>query len=216
MARRKDKEKAVALRKKGMSYSQIKKKLDVSKSTLSYWLKNMPLPKKRLDELQRSSSVIEKIRETKRKKKEARLLEIYKTVSKDIGSLSSREFLVAGFFLYWAEGGKTKPYTISLSNTDPSMIRCYVQWLVLLGVPKNKILVRLHLYSDMDIRKEMSFWSKEIDVPRSYFRKPYIKKSKFSNVTHATFGHGTCNIIVNGRDISEYVLQGIKRISDMY
>ena len=38
MARKKDKQKALTMRKKGMSYSQIKEKLGISKSTLSGWL----------------------------------------------------------------------------------------------------------------------------------------------------------------------------------
>jgi len=53
MARIQDREKAIALRKQEMSYSQIKKVLGVSKSTLSYWLKDFPLSKERVEELQR-------------------------------------------------------------------------------------------------------------------------------------------------------------------
>ena len=65
MARKEDKQKAITMRKKGMSYSQIKEKLNVSKSTLSGWLYNMPLSEKRIRELQADSPVrIEKYRNT--------------------------------------------------------------------------------------------------------------------------------------------------------
>jgi len=51
MARYKDREKALRLRtEKQMSYSQIKKILKVSKSTLSYWLRNYPLTEKNIYE----------------------------------------------------------------------------------------------------------------------------------------------------------------------
>ncbi len=40
---RKDKEIAIKLRKQGLSYSQIKNKLDIPKSTLSYWLRDIKL-----------------------------------------------------------------------------------------------------------------------------------------------------------------------------
>jgi len=43
MARFQDKEKALALRKQEMSYSQIKSILGISKSTLSSWLRDYPL-----------------------------------------------------------------------------------------------------------------------------------------------------------------------------
>lgn len=43
-----EKQKAINLRKKGYSYSQIKEELGTSKSTLSAWLCDMPLSKERI------------------------------------------------------------------------------------------------------------------------------------------------------------------------
>lgn len=217
MARRQEKERALVLRRKGFSYSQIKSELGVSKSTLSGWLKDIPLSQKRMRELRDNSQIrIEKTRETKRIKREDRLSLVYKKVSDDLGELTDREFFVAGLFLYWAEGGKTTPYSISLSNTDPSMIRYYLKWLNKLQVPKDKVKIRLQLYKDMDINYEISFWSDILSLPKSCFRNPYIKKSNLSDVSFKGFGHGTCNAIVDSRDVAEYVHQGLKRISKMF
>lgn len=213
MARRKEKEAAIKLREQGYSYSQIKNKLGISKGTLSPWLSGMPLTAARIRELQFSEAVIEKIRAAKLKKRQARLTSVYDTVAAHIGTLSDRELFIAGFFLYWAEGGKTRSYTVTLANTDPAMIRFYLKWLKILKVPPNKVYVRLHLYSDMNVEKEIKFWTKALKLSEKRFKKPYIKKSKFSNITFTTFGHGTCNIVLNNRDITEYVLQGLKNIS---
>src|SRR3989344_2007289 len=101
MARKEDKQKALAMRKEGMSYSQIKEKLGTSKSTLSGWLYNMPLSKKRIRELQADNPIrIEKYRNTMKAKKDARLKEVYRKVSKDIGILSKRDLFLTGLFLY--------------------------------------------------------------------------------------------------------------------
>jgi orotate phosphoribosyltransferase-like protein len=82
MARIKDRANAIELRKSGLSYSQIKTKLNVSKSSLSLWLRDMPLSDKRLRQLRDHSQVrIEKTRETKRKKKEQRRKELYVKLS---------------------------------------------------------------------------------------------------------------------------------------
>lgn len=37
------KSRAIQLRKRGLSYNEIKRNINVSKSTLSYWLKLIPL-----------------------------------------------------------------------------------------------------------------------------------------------------------------------------
>mgnify|MGYP006056923607 CR=1 FL=1 len=217
MTRHTDKAKALAMRKKGMSYSAIKEKLDISKSTLSYWLSDLPLSRNQINALRaHSPKRIEKFRNTMREKKEKRIGEMFRIVSKEVGTFTQRELFIAGFFLYWAEGGKTKHYNITLSNTDPSMLRFYLKWVYSLGVPKEKIKVRLQLYSDMNIEKEIQFWATKLTVKSTQFKKPYIKESKLLDLTQKGFGHGTCNISVDDRDISEYVIQGLKHISSQF
>ena len=218
MARRKDKEKAIELRIKGLPYSEIRKKLGVSKSTLSIWLRDYPLTREQINELRGNNPKrIERFRETMKQKKVDRWNQVYKKVEKNIGDLSDREVFIAGFFLYWAEGGKTKEYSISMSNTDPSMLRMFIRWLVLLDVPREKIKVRIQLYKDMDVDTEEKYWSSVLGLPRKrHFRKSYIKSSNRIGLTYVTRGHGTCNIIVDGRDVAEYVLQGIRYVSSNY
>ncbi|MFM2340245.1 MAG: hypothetical protein RLZZ360_881 [Candidatus Parcubacteria bacterium] len=217
MARTEDKNKAIKMRQSGMSYSQIKSELGVSKSTLSLWLRDLPLSDKRLRELRDFNQVrIEKTRNKKQETRNARLDLVAAKVKSEIGKLSRREMLIAGFFLYWAEGGKTKNYTTTLSNTDPNMIRAFITWIELLGIPKVKMYVRLHLYADMSEKQEIAYWSEAINLDKKHFKKSYIKTSRLSNLTYITKGHGTCNVIVPGRDITEYVLQGLKVISDSF
>ena len=199
-----------------MSYSQIREKISVSKSTLSNWLKSMPLSEKRIRELRDFSPMrIERCRNTKIYKRQARLDSVYERVSKDIGILSDREIFLVGFFLYWGEGWKTTRTTMALTNTNPQMIKYFMKWINILGIERKRVRVSLQLYSDMDIDKEISFWVKELQVLRSQFRRPYVKKSRLSDITYKTgFGHGTCSVIIQNRDISEYVLMGVKRLGD--
>jgi len=218
MARIKDREKALILRKQGMSYSQIKAIINVAKSTLSLWLRDYPLPKKRIRELRdRNEQRIEKYRETMRKKKEERLKQFYNEQKKLILPLSKSESFIAGLFLYWGEGTKNK-YSISISNSDPSVINFFIYWLTkIMLIPKEKIKIYLQLYNDMDIRKEIDFWSKTLIIPINQFSKPYIKKTSSDRINHkGGFGHGTCNATVGNARLSEKVLMSIKVITDVY
>jgi len=218
MARFKDRERAMALRKKEMSYSQIKSILGVSKSTLSVWLKDYPLSKERIKNLSKNERVIEQCRETKRKKKEARLNEFYTEQKNKIFPFTERDYFMAGLFLYWGEGNKTLSSTIGISNTDPSVISFFIKWAVdCLKVPKEKIHISFHLYNDMDIDKELNFWSKKINISKKQFTKPYIKTSSSLRINQkGGFGHGTCNARIYDARLSEQVLMGIKAISDEY
>lgn len=218
MQRREDKQKAIELRKLGYSYSQIKEKIGVNKSTLSGWLYHMPLSENRIRELRGlSPKRIERYRNTMRLKKERRLQEQYDLVSKDIGILSKREIFIAGLFLFWGEGGKTPNGMTALSNTDPSVLIFFKQWLKILNVPEEKMRVRLQLYSDMDIQRATKYWLDILQLPPESLRKPYIKKSNLKDITYRTgFGHGTCMILVANKVLNDYILMGIKRLQYLY
>lgn len=214
--KQKIKELALEMRRKGMSYSQIKEKTNVSKSTLSNWLNDLPLSKERINELRGKSPIrIEKYRNTMRAKKDARLDGVFKTLAKDLKSLSGRELFIAGLFLYWGEGGKTKEAEISISNTDPAVLKFFLKWIETLGSDKSKIKARIQIYKNMNSEEEIKFWSKELGIKKDQFRKTHIKSTnRLSNYKHQ-FSHGTCNIHLGGRDICDRVYMGLKYIREI-
>ena len=168
MARREEKQKAIEMRKKGMSYSQIKSVLGIAKSTLSGWLEDYPLTEKRIKELRGCNQKIERCRETKRKKKEARLNNFYKEEKIKLFPINKKELYLAGIFLYWGEGSKNQSAArLTISNTDPAMIKFFIYWFEKsLGVSRDKMKVQLQLYSDMVVNREIDFWSKILKLDK--------------------------------------------------
>jgi len=219
MAKTLEKRKAISLRKQGKSYSQIKKILGVAKGTLSEWLRNYPLSEKQLRALRDwNETRIENFRRTMRAKREKRLRKCYEQEKKKWIPLSKKELFLAGLFLYWGEGSKgVRTGHISITNTDPDVIKFTLFWLTkTLRVPKKKIRIALHLYQDMDIKREHLFWSKTINVSLSQFWKPYIKKTSTQAIDHSGFKHGTCRVYVGDIRLKERILMGIKAIVDQY
>lgn len=97
------------------------------------------------------------------------------------------------------------------------MLLFYIRWLKLLGVSKERLRVHVHLYADMEIKKELRYWSKTLGLPLSAFRKPYVKQSNRSGLSYPQkFTHGTCNVIFENRDVSEYVLQALGHIRSLF
>ena len=114
------------------------------------------------------------------------------------------------------EGSKSERGTTGLSNTDPAVLKVFLKWLKLLGVDSKKINITLQLYIDMNINKEIKFWSEQLALPAHLFKKPYVKKSTLSGLTYKRgFGHGTCNIRVYNRDLAEHVHMAMKYIAIM-
>lgn len=222
MARVKLRQKAIELRQKGKTYSEIRRELKVPKSTLSDWLRKYPLTSEQIILLEKTRKknkylAIEKIRIAKQKKRDARILAAYEENKKKFLPLTERELVLAGMFLYWGEGQKRLNGPIGINNTDPKVVKFSLYWLTnSLKISKERIRVYLHLYKDMDIDSEIKFWSNELKIPLSQFSKPYIKESTRKGLTHKGFGHGTCALVIGNVLLKEKIMMTIEALADFY
>lgn len=218
MARPADKNKAIKLRKAGYSYTQIKELVGVGKGTLSTWLRDYPISEKRIRELRDwNQQRIENYRKTRERNRNALLKLVYDAEQKKILPLSDRDLFIGGLFLYLGEGSKTQSATVQVTNTDPAIIRAFLAWLRLLGIRRNKIVFRLHLYKDMNIKDETRFWRKNLGASRLQFKKPYIKDSSLSGLSYKNgVGHGTCNAIVWDATLWKKVMAGIQVLRNSF
>src|SRR3989338_9053 len=94
----------IDLRRKGLSYSEIKKTIFVPKSTLSSWLKKIKLTdeqKERLKKKRLDAAMAGAIK--KNLKTEQAIEEIKKSSAEDIVKISNRELWPLGIMLYWKE-----------------------------------------------------------------------------------------------------------------
>lgn len=217
MARVSEHREALRLRKEGKSYSQIREKLGISKGTLSGWLHKYPLTSEQINILRNlNERRIERYRETMRRKREERKQHYYREEKEKWFPFSERELYIAGIFLYWGEGDKTNKSTISVNNTDPSVIKFVLNWMTqCLHFPKEKIKVYLHLYDDMNIDEETEYWKNKLRVRKSQFMKPYIKKSKRFDIDQKGFGHGTCGVRFCKTEVKERLIMFLKAASDV-
>jgi transposase-like protein len=218
-------ERAINLRiEKELSYAEIRKRLGVPKSTLSYWLREFPLSEERISELRRQGwkrgeASRERFRLAMRKKKELKDKEVYKKYQKRFATLSKDAFFIAGLMFYSAEGEKRNPYKLSFANTNPKIIKFFIRWLnECLAVPKERIKATLHLYENMDIEKEKEFWKNELGFQENQFYKPSIRKLRKSSFSYReSYRHGTCNIYIGGsEERNREVMMAIQAFLDKF
>jgi hypothetical protein len=170
------KSKAIELRKKGLSYNEIKKQVKVSKSTLSLWLKSIPLKDKYRKRLY--TKQIEVLSRGPMSQKQRRIREVQKIIQdaeKEIElPLSFETYRLAGAFLYWAEGSKGKMF--QLTNSDPYLILFFVRWIKsIFNMSPSKLKIRLNIYPQQNEKEIKNFWSDLTNIPIKNFGKSYIK-----------------------------------------
>ncbi len=201
-----EKEKAIKLRKSGLSYSEVLKEIPVAKSTLSLWLKEVGLNKgqkqrltqKKLDAAYRGAM-------TRKNQRLVVTKEIIEKASKEIGKISKRELWLLGIMLYWAEGSKQKKNFVSqgvtLGNSDPNIIKIFLKWLYeILNLTSNDINIALYIHKTGDEERAKRYWSRITNIPSFKFQKTIFKKHniktnrKFDNNTY----YGLLRITVKG------------------
>ncbi|MBI3255525.1 MAG: hypothetical protein HYZ63_00990 [Candidatus Andersenbacteria bacterium] len=133
----KEKKRALALRKKGLSYSEILKTVPVAQATLSLWLRHIHLTDSQLKRLNViSQGAGARARRQQRIDKQAELAE---NVKGEIEELLLNPFFMFGVALYWAEGNKAKPWNISpnlgFSNSDERTVLIMRAWFGFVAQP---------------------------------------------------------------------------------
>ncbi len=167
---------AIKLRKKGLSYGEIRKTIPVSKSTLSLWLKAIllkPKYKKRL--YTKQIEILSRGPQCQKERRDREVKEIIINAEKEISlPLSFETYRLMGAALYWAEGSKGK--MCQLTNSDPSLVLFFVKWLeLMLKVSPKTLRARLNIYPQQNDGKIKRFWSDITAIPVNNFGKSYIK-----------------------------------------
>lgn len=178
-----DKFKAQELRRQGLSYKEILQKVDVSKSTISEWCKDIELTEKQKLRLlnnkkfgQRKGSLV--AADNKRLARIARTEEIRRIAKKELGKLTMRDKLLAGIALYAAEGSKTDGKG-GFANSDSYLIKFMSEWLTqFANVHKDRLRGAIWLHEGLNEKKAKKFWSELTGIPLQQFTKTYVAKVK--------------------------------------
>lgn len=200
----KEREKAVELRKRGFSYSEILKKVPVAKSTLSLWLKSVGLAK---DQKQRMTEkrIAGALRGAKaRKDQRIRITkEIKDKARREVKRIDEKDLWLIGIALYWAEGSKEKESgkgsEIKFSNSDPKMILLFLKWLKKsFSMNNSELVYELYLHETANIENSQKYWSDILSIQKEKIRT-YLKKNKIKTIRKNTGDnyYGLIRITVN-------------------
>lgn len=187
---RKDKDRAIQLRREGKSYREIVALTGIPKSTLFEWFHSLGWSvklKKKLSRTERGNARARMIALTDRMREERMLL--YTAYRNEAKNSFERYFrtpvFVAGLMLYWGEGdGKIENGNIRIANSDPMILRFFLGFIsVYLSEIRSKVKMQLILYPDLDDIMCRKFWSRNVGVPLDKFIKTQYIEGRSSKRT---------------------------------
>ncbi len=183
------KNKAISLRKKGYSYRDISNKINIPKSTLSDWLKNILLSNNQSNILLKRVSRGQMLgAQAVRDKRILVTKQIRENSIKEIGKISKKEILMLGAVLYWGEGSKQSSRNVSqpveFVNSDPNMCKFFIKWIVeSLGINMKDLIFRIYINESKKIsaNRYLNIWSNIINVSSENI-KLFFTKDRYSKL----------------------------------
>src|SRR4051794_16829663 len=169
------------LRAEGLTYDEIAQQVNVSKSSLSLWLRGQPGPGRKCYDQAEHLKRIQPLGARARQEQAAAVRAGLRTAAAgQLVGLSSEALLVAGAVLYWAEGAKDKPWRrngrVVFINSDPEVLETFLAWLDLVGVSENDRRYRLQIHETADASTHEQWWVDRLGISRSSFGKATLKR----------------------------------------
>jgi transposase-like protein len=198
-----ERQKSIELRKAGVAMGEIAKRVKVSKSTVSHWVRDIKLTKKQTSELNANGHSVEAIE----KRRISRLANtknkhdvVFNSAVAEAVNLINNPLWCVGVSLYWGEGGKTQG-TARIANSDPAVIKTMMHFFrVVCKIPEDKFRAHVHTFAHCDVKKAEQHWSKISKIPLTQFYKTYQKQSSATLNKRHTLPLGTVQIYVHEKD----------------
>ncbi|MCX6723508.1 MAG: hypothetical protein NT094_05640 [Candidatus Staskawiczbacteria bacterium] len=188
------------LRRKGHSINELVKELSIPKTTVWHHIQKVVVDPEYVSFLR---SKIGGSRSRKEKN-----LKIAEELAKKMLNSPNREYLIILTMLYWAEGCKK---AFNFVNSDGRMVDLFVKILIkIFGIPKENITPTMRIYSQMDRKKCLDYWSKITGLPKARFFVRIDDGGKES-----TTKYGMCRITIKkGSNTLKLVLSLIQQFHD--
>lgn len=214
---RKDKERAIQLRREGASYSQICGTLKIPKTTVSDWFRDLDW----------SINLKQKLSVENQEAHKIRLIELNKIRGESLNaaynkareearcefeSMKYNPLFIAGLMLYWGEGDKLTKFSTKITNTDPELIRLYVFFLRnACGIPEQLIKGHILVYPDLDALTCKKHWAAESGIREDRFFKTTVIQGKHKA---RRIKYGVCMVGISSTYFKVKMLEWLKLLPE--
>lgn len=174
-----------------LSMTEIAERLDCSPNKVAYWMIKHDIPRRDVSEaiyLWQNPT--------------GDPFEIQESLSGD-----EQELFYLAIALYIGEGKKRDREQVSLSNTEPRVIKVFLRFLrEICHVDEKKIWAWINIFDDSNLRRAQEYWEDVTGLTSSQFYKPVVRARRggtYLNVSE----YGTLTVGVNNTRLREIVLQ---------
>lgn len=207
---------AQELRRRGFTYEEIARIVDVSKSTVSNWFSRETWSenikannqKRAARENSKRISLLNKARENQHKKLYA---EAERSAATEYKHYKKNPLFIAGLMLYMSAGDGNSSHLLRLTSSKPDSHRIFIAFAKeYLGVPREKVRFWLLLHPSHSPATCIKYWSKEIRISSSQFHRYQVVDGKPKKTLHFGIGNTIIGSTVLKRKLFKWTELALK------
>jgi len=127
-------------------------------------------------------------------------------------SMGDYELMGLGLGLYWGEGTKSSKTAVRLGNTDPKLIKKFIEFLVkICGVKKEDMRFGLQIFNDINPQTALNFWLRELNAKRSQFFKIIVTPSRGKGTYKKKLEYGVLTVHYGNKKLRDILVGALER-----
>ena len=207
----KNREQATLLRERGFTLQEIAKVCDVSKSTVSKWLKNNTVSaditkqnKRRAG--QENAKRLQLVNKARNKERATRYQASLASAAVEFKHYKVAPLFMAGLMLYASSGEMKDDQKIRFSTIDIVAHKIVLRFCKeYLGVSRADVRVWLHLYSSQQESVCMKKWQNSLQIPYQQFHRTQFVQNVVKSPLHSGVGNTIIGSTVLQRKLKHWV-----------
>jgi transposase-like protein len=201
-------------REEGLPITEICRRLNVSKGSVSVWVRDIELTPEQKAELHKNHYAYRaQLRGGHSNAKKFRALREQYQQEARLKAHERDPLHIAGCMLYWGEGTKHKNRLV-FTNSDPDMLKFYIKFLresLLVANSDITLAINCYLGNGLSLDHVQSYWLDCLELPSTCLRTPTINNQPASSQQKGRkLLYGVCQIWVYNTRLVQHVFGAIQ------
>ena len=133
--------------------------------------------------------------------------------SKNIKTIEDSFLFGLGLGLFWGEGNKANKHAVRLGNSDPAVIKKFIEFLEkIYGVERKALRFGVQIFNDLKPQEILSFWAGSLNVSKDQFQKLIITKSRGKGTYKKKSRYGVLTVYFHNKKLRDVLIAELVRL----
>ena len=119
-----------------------------------------------------------------------------------------------GLGLYWGEGTKANKSSVRLGNSNPYLIKTFINFLkTIYKIDIKRLHFGLQIFNDVNSKIALDFWIKNLGARRDQFYTPIVSSIRGKGTYTKKAQYGVLTIYFNNKKLRDILCGEIEKLS---